>query len=184
MNSHLRLAVLLCFAAASASAGTSEALRSASPFSAMAGLKALPPMARTLVQVDKPTPRPAAKKLRNIRLSGWINLSGSGFAPQHSPYVTVTVSGWTTLQDETGRTLNGSIHLSDTQSYFASGNWVSGYARPRAYVNIYDNGRLLGTVLVDGNVHVSGFKNGDWVHLNGSGQVSGWGTIEEPEPKP
>lgn len=183
MNSHLRLAVLLCFAATSVSAGTSEALRAASPFSAMTGLKALPALTRTLVQVPKPAAAPV-KKPRTIRLSGWVNLSGSGFAPQHSPYITVTVSGWTTLQDETGRTLNGSIHLSDTQSYFASGNWVSGYARPRAYVSVYDNGRLLGTVLVDGNVHVSGFKNGDWVHLSGSGQVSGWGTIDEPEPKP
>ena len=35
------------------------------------------------------------------------------------------------------------------------------------------SGKPLGTVLIQGSIAVSGFKNGDWHNLNGSGYVDG-----------
>lgn len=147
---------------------------------ALSGMKPLSIM--TLKQADQPA---KAKGQKFIRLTGHVHLSGQGYAPGNRGFATITVDGWTTLRDQDGRMLNGQIRLSDTQSYHMTGaNHVSGWARPYAYVNIYSNGRYLGNVRVDGSIYVSGWKNGDWVRLSGSGYVDGSGYIKEEEPKP
>lgn len=119
---------------------------------------------------------------RYIRVTGYLSLSGSAHVPQGSHGTFVTLSGYTQLQDERGRYLAGSVHFSDSSFYTVSGNHISGWARPYAQISIYENGRYLGSVRVDGSIYVSGWNNGGWVHLNGSGQVSGSGYIQESEP--
>ena len=54
---------------------------------------------------------------------------------------------------------------------------------PYANVAIYDSGRYLGTIRVDGNISVTGYNNGGWVNLNGFGTVSGAGYIDDPTPQ-
>ena len=126
--------------------------------------------------------KPVSAQNRYIRLSGYVNLTGSGFANAHWPFITLNVSGTTQLRDDSGRFLGGSVYLSDTVSCHAPSNYVTCWARPSAYVSVYDNGRYLGSVRVDGNITVSGWKSGNWVHVNGSGQVSGTGYIQDPAP--
>jgi hypothetical protein len=163
--------------------GLSEGLRfdAASSFSALPALKA--PRLRPSLRLEAADPAPVKKQgTRHIRLSGWVHLSGSGFAPQQSGFATVTVSGYANLSDQNGSSISGSVHLSDTQSYFISGNFISGWARPYAYVSVYEGGRLLGTTRVEGSVNVTGWRNGSWINLSGSGQVSGDLYVNDPAP--
>jgi hypothetical protein len=124
---------------------------------------------------------PRAKAGRKpISLTGHVWLDGTAHVGPRQGWVTVTVSGSTQLRDQDGRYLNGWIRLHDTSSYSVHGSHVSGWARPYAYVDIYDNQRrYLGTVRVDGSIHVSGWVNGGWLSLRGSGTVHGSGTIDE-----
>jgi len=124
----------------------------------------------------------AAKGTHTLRLRGFVTVDGSGFVPQHSSWATITVSGYTTLQDQDGHYLRGDIRVEETRTYYVSGNYVSDWARPYAYVNIYDNNRLLGSTRVEGSISVSGFKNGDWLNLSGSGYVDGYLTYQEADP--
>lgn len=125
---------------------------------------------------------PRTSQSRYIRLSGYLSLQGSGHIPQGSNGAFITVSGSTQLQDDRGRYLAGVVHFSDSSYYHVNGNYVSGWARPYAQISVYDNGRFLGSVRVDGTISVSGWNNGGWLNLSGSGQVSGSGYIQEPAP--
>ena len=166
--------------------------RASAAFRSLAGLQAprVPP------GVARRTPEAAARPVQRLdlpavvrpqgahylHLHGYVNLNGSGFIPRGSGWATITVSGWTNLQDQDGHYLNGDIRFDDTSTYFVSGNYVSGWAHPYAYVNVYDNGKLLGTTRVSGTVSVSGFRNGDWLNLSGSGFVDGDLTYSDDKP--
>jgi hypothetical protein len=116
--------------------------------------------------------RAKAAGVRSIRLSGQLSLDGSAHVSA-GPFTTITLSGWAYLRDDNGGRISGNIHFSDTQTYHLSGNHVSGWARPYAYVNVYEGDKLLGTTRVDGSIYVSGWNNGGWVRVSGSGPVSG-----------
>lgn len=126
----------------------------------------------------------AAGKQKYIELSGYVHLNGSTFVGQRASYAYVTVSGSTWLQDQEGRTLSGSIWLSSSDAYYVGGSFVNGWARPAAYVSIYDGGKYLGTIRIDGTVSVTGWNSNGWVNLNGSGYVRGGGYITDPTPDP
>lgn len=122
---------------------------------------------------------------RYIRLRGHVNVWGNAHVPQgQTGHVWITVSGDTQLQDETGRYLNGTVSVSDSSHYFVNGNHVNGWARPSANVSLYRNNRYLGNIRIEGSIPVSGWNNGGWVRLSGSGWVegSGWVTeLDEPQ---
>ena len=61
-----------------------------------------------------------------VRLSGHL-ASGNAHIPQGSSFAHVTMSGWTSLTDQDGRRVDGSIHFSETGMYHASGSHVSGW---------------------------------------------------------
>jgi hypothetical protein len=178
MTNALLLACLL--AAAPAAAAPSEAGRAsaAASFSAVMPFKAafVPRLtAKDGVKADVKT-----TGTKQIRLSGHVWLQGSGYAGQGQRAVTVTVSGYTQLRDQDGKLLNGDIRISDTNTYWLNSSHVSGWARPYAYVNIYSNaGKYLGSVSISGSIYVSGWHNGGWLDLRGSGTVDGSGTINE-----
>lgn len=65
-----------------------------------------------------------------------MSVSGTGYLPKGSSLTTITVTGWTTLRDQDGRGLSGSVQVSDTSSYYITGNFVSGWVRPYAYVSL------------------------------------------------
>lgn len=174
----LASAVLLAaLRAASAAPRAAEDLKAGAgaAFQAAAAVRFQPPVTLKAALVREAEGRLLAgsKGTRPIRLTGNVFLDGTGHAPQGSSWVTVTLSGWVNLRDDQGRPLSGSVHLSDTQTFFMSGNHVSGWARPYAYVSVYDGGRYLGSVRIEGDIHVSGWNTNGWVRLSGSGYVSG-----------
>lgn len=166
--------------------GGSEALKAGSSLNFSRAMPSGSSWRLTRLAASQDTAVPASPQgnaqSRYIRVTGYLSLSGSAHIPQGSNGTFVTLSGYTQLQDERGRYLAGSVHFTDSSFYHSNGNHVSGWARPSAQISIYENGRYLGSVRVDGSIYVSGWNNGGWVHLNGSGQVSGSGYIQDYEP--
>lgn len=125
--------------------------------------------------------RRVSRRSRYLRLRGHLNLSGSTFVHPGTSYATVTLTGWTTLSDQEGRLISGQVHFSDTSSYYVGGHHVSGYARPYSHVTLYRDGRWVGSVRVEGTIHVSGFVNGSHLNLSGMGIVSGSAWVDEED---
>ena len=176
MTKLLALAVLL--AAAPASAAPSEAARSSALQNFGANIGALKFQPRMSAMQGEKGAKTAGTKV--IRLSGHVWLDGNGYIGQGQRMATVTVSGYTQLRDQDGKYLNGQIRVSSTDTYWINGSHVSGWARPYAYVNVYSNsGKYLGSVYITGSIMVSGWANGSWLDLRGSGYVDGTGTITE-----
>ena len=172
-------ALIMSVAAASALEGPEAARFGAeASFRGLSGFKAAMPPKLILKQATEAEAEIKAGT-RVVRLSGHLYLSGSAHIPQGSSFAHVTMSGSTGLTDQDGRRLDGSIYFNDTQMYHASGSHVSGWARPSAYVSIYQNGKFLGSGRVDGSIYVSGWNSNGWVNLSGSGAVSGTIYVQE-----
>lgn len=154
-------------------AGLSESLRGLgdAAWGNLSLFKPALPRRRTLWQEKGGDLAAAEIGAKVLHISGYVNLTGTGYAGQGG-FVTVTMTGWTTLRDENGP-IGGLVRFTTTDSYFASGNFVSGWTRPYAYVTVFENGRRLGTVRVEGSINVSGWVNGGWANLSGAGTVSG-----------
>ena len=118
------------------------------------------------------------KATRTVHLTGHVSLDGTSYVgdpPNNSAMVTFHGTG--TLHDSSGAT--ATVHFSTTQTFFINGNYTTGYVYPREYVQVYSHGRPVGMVMVSGTIYVSGWVNGGWVRLSGSGQVSGSGSVQE-----
>lgn len=178
-------ACLLAFAGVSTSRAleSSELIRSGANAAFGRALFFKPPVVARLsvrqIKTKAPLSPKASQGLKTLRLSGYVHLQGSAFVTRTPSHVNVAVSGWTTLKDQEGRTLSGSINLSDSSLYFVSENHVSGWARPYAYVSIYDAGRHLGDARIEGSINVSGFSANNRLTLSGSGYVYGQLQVED-----
>lgn len=172
---NLLVAVVALSCAVSASAAESlESVRAASALSmpSATALKALTFKRALRAEVSQKPPVQAqdAKGSKLITATGYLTLSGSGMV--NGAFASVPVSGWVNLSGSDGP-ISGSVYMTGTAMMNVSGTWASGWVQPSAYVNIYDGGKLLGTMLVQGNIYVSGMVNGTWISVNGSGSVSG-----------
>lgn len=172
-------AALALGAAEAISGGAAQAFHAMSAFKAKSGLRSLSAANGEARKLK------AAGSQRYVRLRGHVNVWGNAHVPQgQNGSVWITVSGDTQLQDETGRYLNGTVSVSDSSHYFVNGNHVNGWARPSANVSLYRNNRYLGNIRIEGSIPVSGWNNGGWVRLSGSGWVEGSGYVydaDEPQ---
>jgi hypothetical protein len=176
MRKLLAVALLLSCAVSAVAADSLESVRAASSFSALPGAAALKTLkfGGGLRALNAREPQPAKTKgARLMRLSGYLNLTGSGFHNGNSGFENIQVSGWTTLREDNGSPVNGSVYMTGSAMVSVNGSFASGWATPQAYVTISQNGKPLGTMLIQGNVSVSGFVNGSWINVNGYGPVSG-----------
>lgn len=167
-------AFLLVAAPAAAQAPEAAAARGAAAFAALGAFK--PSTDRSASVLGKPVepPRPVkAKSSEWVTVSGNITLNGSGFVAGHSNFVTVDLSGWTTVSDMTGRVRSYNEHVSVMGNFFVNGSWVNGSVYPSAYVSLYRDGKYVGQGRIEGTVFVSGYVNGSWVSVNGSGTLRG-----------
>ncbi|MFA6028902.1 MAG: hypothetical protein WC969_03505 [Elusimicrobiota bacterium] len=121
--------------------------------------------------VAEVSPQPALKTSRHVRVSGTLSLNGSGYVPQ-SNYANVSVSGSVDARGEGGYA-TGYTTVTQTLSFFVNGNFVTQWVNVNAYVSVYKDGRFVGSTYLNGSVLLTGWKNGDWLHLNGSGAVAG-----------
>lgn len=154
----------------------------AKAFQALSAFKAKSPVRKLSVVNGSGPAVKAGTRQRYVTLRGFANVWGSAYVPQgQAGGVFITVSGDTQLQDNTGRYLSGSVTVSDSSFYHVSGNYVNGWPRPSATVTLYNRGRYVGTVRIEGSIPVSGWNNGGWVRVSGSGWVEGSGYIYEDE---
>jgi hypothetical protein len=169
------LAVMLAALPAAAQTPEAAQLRGASGFNALSAFKfdpkaAMPPVLHKAVE-----PAPAKPKAsRYVTVSGTVNLQGSGFLSGRSGFVTVNFSGYTTVQDVTGSIRSDMANINAIGQFFVNnGGFVNGTVWPNAYVSLYQNGKYLGQANLNGTVFVSGWANGNWLSMNGSGNLSG-----------
>jgi hypothetical protein len=117
--------------------------------------------------------RTAGTKGSYVRVSGHVYFNGSGYVSHTPGYVSLHVNGSANICDSSGQVCSGYTTVSTWANVFVNGNYVSDWLRPNVSVSFYKGGRYVGSGQISGSIPVSGFLNGDWVHLSGSGYLSG-----------
>jgi len=109
-----------------------------------------------------------------VNLSGNLSLRGNDYLHREEGYVSVNLSGSTSLYGSGGVTA-GNVRFNERVSiYLRKGqNYISEYVRVSQYVSVYKNGRYVGSTNVTGTIRVSGWLSGKWLRLDGSGTISG-----------
>ncbi|OGS14121.1 MAG: hypothetical protein A2234_03650 [Elusimicrobia bacterium RIFOXYA2_FULL_58_8] len=108
------------------------------------------------------------------RVSGYVTLNGSGFMPQGGGFTSVTLTGWATFRDSSGRitssnayvNVNASMWVKPNQSIFQS-------VYPTVYAQFNNNGKPAGSAALTGSISLSGWPTGSFFSVNGSGYLSG-----------
>lgn len=163
------LIVSVCLNTAS-SADTPESLRAVSAEALSGALEGAPA---------------AFKASRNVRLSGNVRLDGNGYAPNGNGYAHVSLSGWASVRGADG-VQSGQFTVRHTAGVFVNENrrHYSEYVRVSENVPIYKDGRYIGSAWITGSIWVSGWMNGNWLHLSGSGPLDGSIFLRDEEPQP
>ncbi|MFH2202417.1 MAG: hypothetical protein ABIJ96_04845 [Elusimicrobiota bacterium] len=109
-----------------------------------------------------------------VHLSGNLSLRGNEYLHQETGYVSVTLSGSTSLFGSGGVSA-GNVRINERVSiYLREGsNYISESVQVSEYVSVYKNGRYVGSTHVTGTIRVSGWLSGKWLRLDGSGTISG-----------
>ncbi len=124
-----------------------------------------------------PVPAPKAfKAQRMVMLWGQTTLNGTGFIfGQHTTYVTITLNGQLNASGDGGRVQTGNSMVSQTVSLYLPPGQAGVYQNVSINQNVglYCDGRYVGSAFLNGNIHVSGFRSGNYLSLSGSGPISG-----------
>ncbi len=121
---------------------------------------------------------------RHVRISGNVSLRGSEYIREGATYIYVNLTGSGYLSG-TGGVRAGNVSISERVSiYLREGqNYISEYVRVSERVSVYKNGRYVGSTNVTGTIRVSGYISGNWLRLDGSGNVSGSLFVREDKAK-
>lgn len=118
--------------------------------------------------------RKAFKAQRNVSLYGDVRLSGNGFVPHNGGFVSIPLSGNVRVTGDGGKVRGDGMVNEYVSVWVREGsNYVSQFVSVNVNVSLYDGGRYVGTAYVHGSVMVSGWANGSWLRLDGSGSVNG-----------
>ncbi len=149
-------------------------------FSIKGVLKGLEAGAKTLPSVvgKDSTPAPAtvpvsaARKL--VRISGNIRLAGTEYINDRDGFIYITLTDQVRL-DSGFEYRTDTIWVRESVSFFIrkGQSYVSEYVRVSEWVSVYKNGRYVGRVNVTGTIRVSGWVNGSWLRLDGTGTLNG-----------
>ena len=136
--------------------------------------------AASAAAIAAPAPTKAFKAQRHVTLNGQARLSGTGFVQQHGGFVSVPLNGDVRVSGDVGQvTGNGSINQHVSLWIHPGSNYVSQFVSFTANVSLYKQGRYVGTAMVSGSVMVSGWANGSFLRLDGTGSASGSAFIDD-----
>ncbi|MDD5630323.1 MAG: hypothetical protein PHU21_14760 [Elusimicrobia bacterium] len=117
---------------------------------------------------------PAKQKTSStVHISGYVSFNGSGFVSHTPGYASLNVSGSANLCDSSGQVCSGYTTITTWANLFVNGDFVNDWVRPYVNVSFYKAGRYVGSAQLSGSVPVSGWVSGNWVHVSGSGYLSG-----------
>ena len=145
-------------------------------------LTALPAAAQTAV-VGAPVSAPAKEKgAQYVQVSGYVNLTGNGFMPQGGGYTSLTLTGWATFRDSTGKITSNNTYINVPASMFINPNqYVFQTVYPNVYAQFYNKGAPVGSTSMSGSISVNGWPSGNYVTLNGSGNLTGSIYVEDEQ---
>ena len=145
-------------------------------------LTALPAAAQT-AEAAVPAAAPVKDKAAQyVQVSGYINLTGNGFMQPTGGYTSVTLSGWATFRDSTGKITSNNTYISVPASMFINPNqYVFQTVFPNVYAQFYRDGKPLGSTSMSGSISVSGFPSSNYVMLNGTGNLTGSIYVEDEQ---
>lgn len=130
-------------------------------------------------------PAPQAAKARTgsyVRVSGHVSLSGNTWINGSGGFNSVTLTGWATFRDATGRITSNNAHISTLASMWIYPNQhVFQTVRPSVYVQLYRDGKPVGSANMSGSISVSGWPSSNYVTLNGSGYLEGSLYVEDAD---
>jgi len=133
--------------------------------------------------VPAPVPVKINKTGRYVQVSGYVNLNGSGFlAGTTGGFTSVTLTGWGTFRDSSGQVTSNNTYINTYASMWIYPNqYVFQTVYPNVYAQFSYKGKPVGSTSMTGSVSVSGWPSGNYVSLNGSGNLSGSIYVEDAE---
>ncbi len=142
----------------------------------------------TVVSAPKVEVPEAAKPVKArtgsyVQVSGYVNLNGNGFLPGTTGgYTTVTLSGWATFRDSSGKVTSNNAYINVPASMWIYPNqYVFQTVWPNVYVQFYQDGKPVGSTSMSGSISVSGFPSSNFVSLSGSGYLNGSIYVEDAQ---
>jgi hypothetical protein len=143
-------------------------------------LKAAAPV---LAEPAAPSKPAKAKAGQAVQISGRLTLTGNAWIYQNGGYSSVNLGGWARFSDASGKiysdnvyvTVNAGMWLYPNQHLFQS-------VFPSTQVQLYRDGKPLGTALMRGSFTVSGWATSNSVNIGGSGNLTGSLYVAEQQP--
>ena len=120
-------------------------------------------------------------RYENVWLEGELSLGGQTSILGDRQSVYIRLSGYAQIQGDDGITQSGRIRISVSKHFFIRGNRASETIRIFESVSLYRDGRYVGSATVSGNIHVSGWKSGNWLRVSGRGRLTGSTLLPAPK---
>ncbi|PIU20066.1 MAG: hypothetical protein COT18_04205 [Elusimicrobia bacterium CG08_land_8_20_14_0_20_59_10] len=142
------------------------------------------PVAAQAAAAKTPVSAPVKVKLgRYVQVSGYVNLRGNGWMPTNGGYTSITLSGWATFRDGTGMVTSNNTYINVPASMWIYPNqYVFQTVRPNVYVQLYKDGKMIGSTSMSGSISVSGWPgSSSYFSLSGSGYLSGSIYVEDAQ---
>ena len=116
-----------------------------------------------------------------VSVSSYVSLNGNGFMPPNGGYTSVNMTGWATFRDSSGKITSNSTYINTTASMWLYPNqFASQTVWPNISVQLYRDGKYVGTANVSGSINVTGWpSSGSFVSLSGSGYLNGSAYVDD-----
>ncbi len=127
-------------------------------------------------------PKPARGRAGHyVQVSGYVTLNGNGFlSGTTGGYTSVTLNGWATFRDSSGQVTSNNSYISVPASMWIYPNqYVFQTVYPNVYAQFYNKGAPVGSTSMSGSISVNGWPSGNYVTLNGSGNLTGSIYVED-----
>jgi hypothetical protein len=109
-----------------------------------------------------------------VQVSGYVTLTGNGWMPAGGGFTSLTLTGWATFRDSSGKITSNNTYINTFVSVWLRPNQsVFQTVWPNTYAQFSRNGKPIGSANMTGSVHVTGWPNSNHVMLSGSGQLIG-----------